>query len=157
MKIYIIGIVASGKTTYSRRLSEELGIPAYELDKVVYATRPDGGQRKRSPEEQMKVLERIDAAGDWIIEGTYRQTLHCVLDMADRIIFLDPPLKLRKKRIFERWRRQRRGEEQCDYRPSLHMLHMMYRWTRDFESTRPAFEAMLENYADKLERITEPV
>lgn len=106
MKIYIIGIVAAGKTTYSRRLSEELGIPAYELD---------------------------------------------------RIIFLDPPLKLRKKRIFERWKRQRRGEEQCDYKPSFHMLRMMYRWTRNFEVTRPAFEDMLSNYAEKLEHITEPV
>lgn len=157
MKIYIIGIVAAGKTTYSRRLSEELGIPAYELDKVIYEGLPEGGQRKRSHEEQMEIIERINSKGDWIIEGTYRPTLHCVLDMADRIIFLDPPLKLRKKRILERWKRQRRGEEQCDYRPSFHMLRMMYQWTRNFEVTRPAFEDMLSNYADKLEHITEPV
>lgn len=157
MKIYIIGIVASGKTTYSRRLSEELGIPAYELDKVVYATRPDGGQRKRSDEEQLEVLEQIDAAGDWIIEGTYRPNLHRVLDMADRIIFLDPPLGLRKRRILTRWLKQRSGREKCDYKPSFHMLRMMYRWTRDFERDRPEFEAMLNRYADKFEHITEPV
>ncbi len=157
MKIYIIGIVAAGKTTYSRRLSQELGIPAYELDKIVYATRPEGGQRKRSPEEQMAVFGEIDAAGSWIIEGVYRPTLDCVLDLADRIIFLDPPLKLRKRRIFTRWLRQRRGKEQCDYRPTFKMLRLMYHWTRDFERDRPEFEAMLANYADKLERVTEPV
>lgn len=35
-RIYIIGSVASGKTTLARTLSKKLNIKAYELDNVVY-------------------------------------------------------------------------------------------------------------------------
>ena len=35
MKIYIIGPVGSSKTTLSKKLSKNLGIKNYELDKVV--------------------------------------------------------------------------------------------------------------------------
>jgi len=34
-KIYIVGMVASGKTTFAKNLSKEMGIPFYELD-VLY-------------------------------------------------------------------------------------------------------------------------
>lgn len=35
-KIHIIGSVGSGKTTLARKLSNQLGIPHYELDNVVW-------------------------------------------------------------------------------------------------------------------------
>lgn len=35
MKILIIGIVASGKTTLAKRLSRELNIMHYEIDRVI--------------------------------------------------------------------------------------------------------------------------
>jgi len=35
-KVYIIGSVASGKTTMARRMSKNLNIPWYELDNVVH-------------------------------------------------------------------------------------------------------------------------
>jgi adenylate kinase family enzyme len=36
MKIFIVGIVASGKTTLARKLSRELIIPWYEGDCIVH-------------------------------------------------------------------------------------------------------------------------
>lgn len=36
MKILIVGIVASGKTTLARRLSKLLNIKHYEIDSVVH-------------------------------------------------------------------------------------------------------------------------
>jgi adenylate kinase family enzyme len=35
-KIYIVGIVASGKTTFAKQLSKITGIPWYELDNIVH-------------------------------------------------------------------------------------------------------------------------
>lgn len=149
MKVYIIGSVASGKTTLAGKMSKSLGIPHYELDSIVYME-TGNGQYKRTPEQQVEEIHRIDQVGDWIIEGTYRVNNHCLLDLADKVVFLDPPLWKRKIRIVTRFCRQRLGLEVCHYRPNLHMLKMMYRWTNEFEKNRLGFEERLNGYRVKL-------
>ena len=151
MKIYIVGIVASGKSTLARCLSSELGIPHYELDVIVHGEKGELAHR-RTPAQQRELICHIDAGGDWIIEGTYRASCHLVLDLADRIVFLDPPLSLRRRRILTRFVKQQLGIEPCRYESDLAMLRRMYKWTRDFERDRPSFEAMLAPYAQKLIR-----
>lgn len=70
-KIYIIGIVASGKTTLSKKISKKLNIPCYELDSIIWHVTVQGSC-KRTPEQQIKVVNEINNTCDWIIEGTYR-------------------------------------------------------------------------------------
>ena len=148
-KIYVIGIVASGKTTLTKELSSRLGIPWFELDSIVH--RRIGNERvKQSPEEQMREINSIDAHGNWIFEGVYRDSYHNLLDMADTIIFLDPPLWKRKHRILIRFIKQKLKIESCEYKPDLRMLRLMYKWTDDFERNRKNFNAMLNDYQDKL-------
>lgn len=153
-KIYIIGIVASGKTTMAKRLSQQLNIPWYELDNVVHH-QSDVGRMKRSPEEQRAVIEDIDCSGGWIFEGVDRSSYRCLYDMADKIIVLDPPLWKRKYRIFARYVKQQLGIEKCSYKSDWKMLRNMYRWTRDFERSREEFEARLRPYQSKLVRIAD--
>lgn len=74
--------------------------------------------------------------------------------MADTIIFLDPPLWKRQIRIFTRFLKQKLHIEECHYVPDLAMLKMMYKWTRDFEKSREAFEADLSLYNHKLIRLS---
>ncbi|MFC5590686.1 hypothetical protein ACFPRA_17410 [Sporosarcina soli] len=71
MKIFIMGIVASGKTTYAKELSKQMGSPFVELDAVVYHN-VDGGRIKRMPEEQVQIIHEMNAKGSWIAEGVYR-------------------------------------------------------------------------------------
>lgn len=148
-KIYIVGIVASGKTTLAKRLSKELNIPHYELDCIIHVESKNG-RYKRTPKEQVQEINRIDNMGNWIIEGTYRSSCHCLLEMADRIIFLDPPLGLRKIRILTRFIKQKLHLECCHYKSDLKMLKLMYEWTRDFEENRNEFGEMLRIYDYKL-------
>ena len=96
MKILIIGIVASGKTTLAKILSKQLNIKYYEIDSIVH---DDKNNKVRSHEEQIEIIKTIDNNRDWIIEGTLRKNLHFLLDLADKIIYLDIPLKIRKRRI----------------------------------------------------------
>ncbi|MDR2898883.1 MAG: hypothetical protein LBU94_01055 [Clostridiales bacterium] len=155
-RIYIVGIVASGKTTLAKALSKQFNIPHYELDCIVH-TEKDGERYKRAPEECVEEINRIDSLGDWgdwIIEGTYRQSCKCLLDISDKIIFLDPPLWLRKVRIVTRSIKQGLHMEHCHYKPDLHMLKMMFKWTKDFGDNRKDFEKLLEQYEYKLTRIT---
>lgn len=148
-KIYIVGIVASGKTTLSKQISRKLNIPCFELDSIVH-DRPDEGRGKRTPEQQLEVIKEIDESGDWIIEGTYRKSCHKLFDMADHIIFLDTPLRKRKYRIFLRFIKQQLHLEKCNYKSDIKMLKAMYRWTKDFEDNRDEFEKMLSEYNNKV-------
>ncbi|WP_313893045.1 hypothetical protein [Psychrobacillus sp.] len=149
MKIFIMGIVASGKTTYAKALSELLELSFFELDSVVYHE-VNEKRIKRTPEQQVEFIHKIDSKGDWIFEGVYRPSYHLVLDLADVIIWLDPPLFKRKYRIFRRHIKQVLGIEQCAYEPNLLMLRNMYKWTSDFEKKRPLLNEMLKPYQDKI-------
>ncbi|WP_308638095.1 P-loop NTPase family protein [Paenibacillus silvisoli] len=152
-KIFIVGIVASGKTTLAKRLSERTGIPWHELDCIVHH-QTASGRIKRTAAEQVEVIQGIDRQGPWIMEGTDRESYRqCLLDMADTIIFVDTPLWKRRVRIFTRFVKQRLGIEACHYKPDLNMLRMMYKWTRDFERNRHRLEAELARYSDKVIRL----
>ncbi|GAA0385479.1 AAA family ATPase [Paenibacillus motobuensis] len=153
-KIVITGIVASGKTTLARRLSERLEIPWYELDCIVHY-RTSNERVKRTPQEQMRVIKEIDKQGPWIFEGTDRGSYQSLYDMADTIIFLDPPLWKRKIRIITRYLKHQIGIEQPHYKSDLNMLKMMFQWTKDFERNRSEFEAKLKLYKDKVIRLTD--
>ena len=153
-KIFIVGTVASSKTTLAMQLSKDMNICWYELDSIVY--HQIGDQRiKRTPDEQVKVIMDIDQKGPWILEGTDRESYRCLYEMADTIIFLDPPLWKRRIRIFTRFLKQKLHIEQCHYKADLTMLEMMYKWTSDFEKDREAFEANLSLYHHKLIRLTD--
>ena len=149
MKLYIFGSVASGKTTLAKKLSEQMGIPYYEGDSIAWGF-PEEERFKRTPEQQKERIAAIDAAGDWIVEGGWRVAQSDLWELADRIIFLDTPLLLRKKRIWSRFLRQRCGKEDCGYKPTISMLRMMMRWTETFENERAEHEARLLSHADKL-------
>lgn len=147
MKILIVGIVASGKTSLARKLSKLLDIKHYEIDSVVH---DDINNVKRSEAEQKKIFKKIDKNSNWIIEGTLRKHLFYLCGMADKIIYLDIPVKVRKKRIFTRFVRQLFGIEKCNYTVNLKMLKLMYKWTNDFEKDKNSFEEKLFKYKDKI-------
>ena len=147
MKILIVGIVASGKTTLARKLSCLLKIKHYEIDSVVH---DDEANVKRSEAEQKNFFKNIDKNDDWIIEGTLRKHLFYLCNMADRIIYLDIPVGVRKRRIFMRFIKQLLGIEKCNYKVSLEMLKLMYKWTDDFEINKNDFEKKLFKYKDKV-------
>lgn len=150
MKILIIGIVASGKTTLAKRLSSKLNITHYEIDNIVH---DDSNNRKRTPEEQKQIIDDIDKQTDWIIEGTLRKNLEYLLEMADKIIYLDIPLQTRKVRILTRFIKQKLGIEKSNYKPTIKMLKQMYKWTDDYEKEREEREACINKYTDKLIKI----
>lgn len=147
MKILIVGIVASGKTTLARKLSKLLDIKHYEIDSVVH---DDVNNVKRSETEQKKIFKKIDKENSWIIEGTLRKHLFYLCDIADKIIYLDIPVKVRKKRIFIRFVKQLLGIEKCNYKVDFEMLKLMYKWTDDFEKNKCEFENKLFKYKDRI-------
>ncbi|MDT8717676.1 AAA family ATPase [Clostridium sp. 19966] len=147
--MYILGSVASGKTTLAKRVSKELKYPWYELDNVFHKRLP-GGDRRRPEEERNLMFSKIINSDNWIIEGVLRECFNDGLDKADTIILLDtPPLK-RKYRIMKRWIFQNLKLEKCSYKPTIKMLFMMYKWSRSFQESRSEIYKLLEAYSEKL-------
>lgn len=150
MKIYIIGSVASGKSTLARKITVLTGTPCCHLDEVVHA--PDLsrelGNRKRSPEERDALFGEILALPGWIIEDTGRECFSRGLCEADEVVLLDIPLATRRARILRRFVKQKLGLERAAYRPCLKMLRYLWRWANDFDA------AMAARAAENCKRLT---
>lgn len=150
MKILIVGTVGTGKTTLARKLSKEYNIKYYEIDSIVH---DDINKKKRTPQQQNEIISNINKEDGWIIEGVLRENLEDLLEIAEKIIYLDIPKNIRNKRILTRYIKQKIGIEKSNYKPSLKMLKMMYKWSNEFEKNRDEFENKLNKYVDKLEVI----
>jgi len=148
-KIYIIGPVASGKSTLARKLSKEMNIPYYELDNVVHERNPHG-DRRRTPEEIEHIFSKIINSDNWIIEGVYRDCFYEGFERCEKILLFETGSVRRKIRIFKRWVFQNLGMEKCSYKPTLGMLTSMYRWSRDYGEKRKRIDSILEPYIDKI-------
>ncbi len=151
-KIFIVGSVGCGKTTLAQRLSLSKDLPWYELDSIVHVQTIDG-RKKRSPEEQLMLIQELDRQGAWIFEGVDRTSYRILFEMADTIIFLDIPQWQRRLRIVTRFIKQRLGIEQSHYKPDFAMLRMMFKWTNDFERDRGSLEERLKMHEHKVIRM----
>lgn len=155
MKILIVGIVASGKTTFTKKLSQLLNIAYHELDNIAHNSEIEG-RPKRTGKEQMAMISNICKKEQWIFEGVYRESHKELYSMADTIIYLNMPLRLRKRRIITRFIKQQLRIEKSHYRSDLRMLKFMFKWTRDFEINRQTYEEFLSGFGDKVIYLKSP-
>lgn len=151
MKILIIGTVGTGKTTLAKKLSNQYKIRYYEIDSIVHDDENNG--RKRTIDEQNNIIKKINKNEDWIIEGVLRKNLEYLLELADKIIYLNIPKYKRNIRILTRFIKQNLKIEKVNYKPDLKMLKNMYKWSKENEERKEKFEKMLNKYEDKLEVI----
>ena len=148
MKILIIGSVASGKSTYSKKLSKKLGIKRYEIDSIVH---DDFKNIKRTEKEQKRIIDKINKNNEWIMEGVLRKNLYYLLDYADKIILIDTNYYVRKYRIIKRYISQKLKIEKSNYKPSINMVRNMFKWNKQFEMNKKQLLNKLKKYEDKLE------
>mgnify|MGYP004656746365 FL=1 len=149
MKILIVGTVGTGKTTLAKKLSKDYNIKYYEIDSIVHDDRQNG--RKREEEEQNVIVKNINKNENWIIEGVLRKNLQYLLELADKIIYLDVPKYKRNIRILKRYIKQKLKLEKSNYKPDIKMLKMMFKWSNDFEKSKKELENLLIKYKNKLE------
>lgn len=149
MKILIVGTVGTGKTTLAKKLSKDYNIKYYEIDSIVHDDRQNG--RKREEEEQNVIIKNINKNENWIIEGVLRKNLQYLLELADKIIYLDVPKYKRNIRILKRYIKQKLKLEKSNYKPDIKMLKMMFKWSNDFEKSKKELENLLIKYKNKLE------
>ena len=91
-RVAVMGGSCAGKTTVSHKLAAALRVPHIELD----ALHHDAGWNEAPADVlQARVRAALDAAPDgWVVDGNYGAKLgSLVLERADTVVLLDPPLR----------------------------------------------------------------
>ena len=150
-KIYIIGPVGSGKTTFATALSKKYNIKYYELDKVSWDD--DNGNIKRPLEEALKIFNEILKNDSWIIEDIGRDKFKQGREEAD-IIYYIKFSKLRSYfRVTTRWIKQKLGKEKYNCPPAFReWLYYIPTINKYYKEEKLKLKS-LEKYKNKLKFI----
>ena len=94
MKILITGNAGSGKSTLSKKVASDYNLPIYSLDSIVWQS----GWKKTPKEVRHKQIVELIQKDEWVIDGVD----YDIQDVADVVVFLDAPRRIRYWRSAKR-------------------------------------------------------
>lgn len=148
MKIYIIGPCGSGKTYFSKKLSNKYNIKSYELDKVCWDD--DNGNVKRTDEESLKLFNEILENDSWIIEDVGRKKFEEGRAQADIIYYIKMSKIKAYYRVMKRWTRQKLGLESYNHPPTLNQIKYFLSIVNSYYKTEKHKLDSLDKYNSKI-------
>ncbi len=105
-KIVVLGVSASGKTTFARKLGEKTGLPVTYMDEVMW--RP--GWKYVGDEETTAHIRTTSQGEAWIIEGYIdKNAQQALFEKADTLLYLDYSGWLSAWRYIKRWWKHRKN------------------------------------------------
>ncbi len=105
-RIAVVGVSASGKSTFARKLAAKTSLPLTHIDAVMWKP----GWEYIGDEETVRKLKEISQQDEWIIEGFIeKEALEAVLTRAESIIYLDYPRYVSVWRYVKRWFKHRKN------------------------------------------------
>ncbi len=155
-RVLVIGCCGAGKSTFSRKLREITGLPLYPLDR--YYWKPNWVEPDKS--EWERVVTRLIARDEWIIDGNYSGTLEMRINRSDTVIWLDFPRLLCLLRALKRIAFSGRNErpdmaDGCEERFELEFLQYVWNFRRDKGPKLEGLFGGLPSHVKK-ERFTSP-
>jgi len=153
MRISIIGHCGSGKTTLAKTISNQLGVPRLELDRLFFK---HGGANAKSPDEKtlIKAKIKIDVENflqtntAWVTDGVYLTSVQpLIADQADKIIILDIPLLKRMFNHIKRWWINDDRHSEISRAEDLFFVFDMIRRTKN---SQPKILGIMNEYPDKI-------
>jgi adenylate kinase family enzyme len=157
MKIHIVGLPSSGKTTLASDLSSLLGVPHHDLDALAFL---DERWTPRPIPDREELVTQILATPGFVTEGGFVGWVVPFCAAADCIVWLDPPLWVlmwrhvrRHGRLFQPlWLIDRlRFQVLCFIRPAGKSPAK-----NDPDQTRSGIEVMLRPWPEKVLRLRHP-
>lgn len=99
-RIVVVGVSASGKSTFAKKLSLKFGIPITLMDSIMWKP----GWDYVGDEAVAEKLEAISDTPEWIIEGyIIKPARNFLFDKADTIVYLDYSPIVASLRYIKRW------------------------------------------------------
>lgn len=96
MRVSIIGLSSSGKTTLAEAISKKFSIPHIQLDRFWFESGGLSVNRWTSDREKERIREYIQRkvsgiinADSWVSDGFYSHIQPHIADRADTVVFLD--------------------------------------------------------------------
>jgi adenylate kinase family enzyme len=138
-RFVVTGRAGAGKSTFSRALSAQTGIPLVHLD--VHFWKP--GWVEPSEDEWIEKQRGLITSDEWILDGNYHATLELRLERANTAVFLDTPWWVCAWRALVRGVRKRpvgfqlpTGCEESASRRLLEEWSLAWRIVRDHRAER---------------------
>jgi adenylate kinase family enzyme len=132
-RVNVKGTSGSGKSTFAEELARRLEVPYVELDALHHG--PNWSEPS-AEEFRARVSAAMEAAPKgWVIDGNYERKLgDTVLGAADTIVWLDLPLGLKLRRLWQRTEHRIRddvelwsGNKEC-WRTALWGWESLFMW-----------------------------
>ncbi len=149
-KIRIIGCSGSGKTFFSKYLSNKYKIPHFDLDDIVWDNCEFYGVKK-DKESRKLLLNNILKNESWIIEGIYyKKWVAQTFDDADIIYVLNIPAYICIYRVIKRFIKRKlhieKGRKES-FKSLVSLINWIYHYnTKEF----PAVSIILQEYRSKV-------
>ena len=150
-RVVVTGMAGAGKSTFSRALSAETGLPVIHLD--VHFWKP--GWTEPSEDEWREKQRELITSDEWILDGNYHATLDLRLERADTAVFLDTPWWVCAWRALVRGVRKRpvgfqlpNGCDESALRRLREEWSLVWRILRDHRSERELELGILSRHAN---------
>jgi adenylate kinase family enzyme len=126
-QIVVVGVSASGKSTFARKLSEKISMPVTHMDSLMW--KPNW--EYIGDEETVRLIAEVSENDEWLIEGYIEKEARVDLfNKADRIIYLDYPGWVSAWRYVQRWWKYRKNSRPelpgCPEKFSFKFLKLVY-------------------------------
>mgnify|MGYP001559648942 FL=1 len=105
-RIAVVGVSASGKSTFARKLAEKTKLPLFLMDSIMW----NPGWQYVGDEKTVEKLHEIGSQEEWILEGYIdKKARPFIFERADTIIYLDYPPIVATLRYLQRWLKHRKN------------------------------------------------
>jgi adenylate kinase family enzyme len=105
-KIVVVGVSASGKSSFARELGAKTNLPVVFMDSIMWKP----GWNYIGDEEVIKRLDEESLKSEWIIEGYIEKGARpFVFERADTVIYLDYAPIVSSWRYIKRWWKHRKN------------------------------------------------
>jgi adenylate kinase family enzyme len=149
-RIAVVGTTCAGKTTVAKRLAERHGAPHIELDALHWGP----GWSEPTADEFRALVDEALAGDEWVADGAYHNKLgSLVLDRAELVVWMDPPLHTVLYRLGRRTARRVRSREELwggnreTWRGTVFSRHSLLMWAlTTHRSRRVRYEQRLAKY-----------